>query len=251
MSATLSSRVGLCVISHRPGESALMVTSEISRLWARVRGILIPKSELELAEGEGGSEYGGEGGNGEMGLWKEQKEWNESTLDDRLADSASACMGSRWAVIVLDGAIVCRDRCGGAVTALPALNPFGLVGVFRLSGVGSQLPTISSRSTAVASASISCSLSVLRALLPSEAAAVSSSVVLDSCASPATKDCDRCLGRHGRFRIGILGCSGKGTVKPLLKGHGVTSYCNTLASTPLNSSTFSMSSAVEYESSIR
>lgn len=93
----------------------------------------MPSSELERGEGDGGSEYGGEGGSGDMGLWNEQKEWNESRLDERLADSDSACIFSRWAVRVLECVIVCRDSCGGAVMALPALNPLGLVGVFMLS----------------------------------------------------------------------------------------------------------------------
>lgn len=106
--------------------------SERSRVWVRVRGSLRPGSEVE---GEGGSEYGGEGGSGDMELWNEQKEWKESTLDERLVGSASAGMVSRWAVRVLGCVVVCRDRCAGAVRALPALKPFGLVGVFIVSDV--------------------------------------------------------------------------------------------------------------------
>lgn len=98
-----------------------------------MRVTLMLRSELERGEGDGGSEYGGEGGSEDMGLWNEQKEWNESKLDERLAVSDSAWMVSRWVVRVLESVTVCRDRCGGAVKALPALNPFGLVGVFILS----------------------------------------------------------------------------------------------------------------------
>lgn len=101
-----------------------------------MRGSLLPRSEVERDEGDGGSEYGGEGGSGDMGLWNEPKEWKESTLDDRLVDSESACMGSRWAVRALECVMVCRDRWGGAVKALPALSPFGLVGVFMVSDTG-------------------------------------------------------------------------------------------------------------------
>ena len=68
-----------------------------------------------------------------MGLWNEQKEWKESMLDERLVGSASGWMGSRWAVRGLECVMVCRDRWGGAVMALPALNPFGRVGVFIVS----------------------------------------------------------------------------------------------------------------------
>lgn len=95
LSARVARRVGVCRRSHGLGEAGLMVMSEVSRWWARVRGSLMPRSELERGEGERGSEYGGDGGREDMGLWKEQKEWNESTLDERLADSESACMGSR------------------------------------------------------------------------------------------------------------------------------------------------------------
>lgn len=63
--------VGVGVMIHSwCGE--VRVTSEISRLWERVRARETVSSSCARRRGEElGFVYGGEGGSGEMGLWKE------------------------------------------------------------------------------------------------------------------------------------------------------------------------------------
>lgn len=60
----------------------MILISEICRVCGRRRGSSMSPGTLN--NGEGGLEYGGEGGRGEIGLWKERK---ELPLDDRIEGS--------------------------------------------------------------------------------------------------------------------------------------------------------------------
>lgn len=61
----------------------------------------------------------------------------------------------------------------------------------------------------------------------------------------------RPFGRQARFLLGAFASSGISTVKPLLKGHGVTSYRKTLESASFIATTSFLSSSVSFGSSMR
>ena len=142
-----SSRLGSAPVRSQSSESPVAVTSNVSRVWLRSRGTprLTPSSNS--GNGEGGSEYGGEGGRGEIELWNE---WKESPLDDRFEDCFLRSGGIGMLAAVFEGGMVLNVSCGGAVTVRPVLRDFGRVGVLKVSGSSkarsSRFPRLRSRS---------------------------------------------------------------------------------------------------------
>ena len=96
-----------------------------------------------------------------------------------------------------------------------------------------------------------CSSSILLMLPRSDRVKPSSSMSRRLGDSISTKGEGRFFGVHGRLRTGVSGGSGKSTVKSLLNGQGVSSYCSTLANTFFSSSALCLSSADEFDNSIR
>ena len=173
-------------------------------------------------------------------------------LEERLAVSFSG-IGAPWRLGGnFEGEEVFSVSCG-AVTDLDVFMGTGRVGVFK----GSQkLGELSCASLGVCTLSSVTSLlrssSVLSALLDSDSVfLIFSLVVEDSFVFSSSIDFGRSCGFQGLFRTGVEGGSGRSTVKPLLKGHGVSSYCSTFARTSLSSSAFSLSHDEEFGSSMR
>lgn len=86
------------------GVSVVRVESDMSRLCERTRSTLMVSSfSPARREKDGGSEYGGDGGRGEIGLWKE---WNESVLEEILGDSFSLFCGMGMLDVEFEGGVV-------------------------------------------------------------------------------------------------------------------------------------------------
>ena len=96
-----------------------------------------------------------------------------------------------------------------------------------------------------------CSSSILLMLPLSDRVKPSSSMSRRLGDWVSTKVEGRLFGVHGRLRAGVFGGSGKSTVKSLLNGQGVSSYCSTLANTFFSSSALCLSSTDEFGNSIR
>lgn len=214
-----------------------------------------------------------------MGLWKE---WKESMLEEMLDESFSSFKGMGILGVGFDREFTVNDRCGGAVVARPWINGLGRVGVFNSSSSSSPGPN---RAAGLPSKSLAASLlsmffrvtaglildailssSLLSDWLDSPVSAFRDSrwlwppIVASPFRGPSSSsgseargvvDCNDLLGCHGRFRIGVVGGSGKSTVNPRLKGHAVTSYWSSFANTSFNVSAFWCSSSVAVGSSTR
>lgn len=62
------SRVGSAPVRSQSSESPVSVNSDMSAIWLRSRGTPRFSPLSNSSVGKGGSEYGGEGGRGEIGL---------------------------------------------------------------------------------------------------------------------------------------------------------------------------------------
>lgn len=129
--------------------------------------------------GDGGFEYGGEGGRGKIGLWKEQK---ESTLGDRVEGSVGPdfVAGVHGLKPFSDVALIISWV--GAVIARPEVNVFGRVGSLEASIASVSLVAALERDTGFSSPlSVPSSSSTPLELLLSESAVIYSSAL--SCSS--------------------------------------------------------------------
>ncbi len=204
-----------------------------------------------------------------MGLWKEWKERKESMLEEMEDESLSSFKGMGIVGVGFDRGITVNDSCGGAVIARPWLNNLGRVGVFNSSSSSSPGPNraagLSSKLSAASLLSIFLGVTAVLIL----DALFSSSVLWDWLDSPVSAfrdsrslwslvygsrfgdpnsssgsearsvvECDGLLGFHGRFRIGVVGGSGRSTVNPRWNGHAVTSYWSSFANTSFNVTAF-------------
>lgn len=178
---------------------------EMPRLCGRRRGNSMSPGTLN--NGEGGLEYGGEGGRGEIVLWKERR---ESTLD-RVEGSLGLDLVVGVHGLSSDDEEALTESWIGAVTARPVLNVVGRTGNMELSTESeSLLEAIESVPCSLSPLSFSTSSSTLLALLLSESAVIYSSAL--SCSSStliAAWECSiRAGGLQGRLRTGVVGGSG-------------------------------------------